>query len=176
MKPTRITTLAAALLWTALCAVTFAFLSSPAFAQGPPLVPGDKLQQSGLRLSPAQRQSVDHLQRESRAEADRLKKQILVLRKQLSALYRDYALPPLQVRVVHNQINEAQARLLEVHYETQRRLRQILSREQWTALRAAMGEDDEEEDEGKGPPWTRPGYSGRGHPGAKPGRPGAAKP
>jgi Spy/CpxP family protein refolding chaperone len=112
----------------------------PAAGQGGPLPRRGTLQRPELRLTPEQQQQLARLEAESRAESGRWMAQIGRLRRQLDAQYRGYAVDANRVRALHNEINQAQARLLETNLSTQLRLRAILSAEQFAALQAVMHE------------------------------------
>ena len=132
-------------------------------AAEPPVVPKAKqvaarVQRANLDLTPAQGQALSGLEQDSRAEAERSKTLIKQLRKQLDAEYRAYNLNLSRIGALHRQINAAQANLLNLHLASQRRLREILSAQQFAALHASL---HEEEDEERGrpagpPPGLRP--------------------
>jgi Spy/CpxP family protein refolding chaperone len=131
--------------WTipAVLGVALLCAQGAAWAQG--YVPGQKqFQRPELHLTDEQRERLSRLEKEWRADADRLRSEIFQSRRKLDGMYQQYALVDDRVRTVHRDINEAQARLLEVHLRMQKGLREILTSEQFARLQQIIREDMEE--------------------------------
>lgn len=101
-------------------------------------IPPGKALKRVMTLTPKQRQDLERLKRDSNAESRALRSKISQARNELDALYRDYALNADRVRSLHQAINQAQAQLLDSHLAAQKRVREILSAEQFLALQDSL--------------------------------------
>ncbi len=90
-------------------------------------------------LSPGQQSQLKSMAEETRKETERARGDISRARRELAQVYAVYELDDEKASTLLRRINAAQQTLLDTHFESQIALRNILSQDQFEAMRKRMG-------------------------------------
>lgn len=115
-------------------------------------------QRIGISLD--QQKQIDDLYKETRARMDEVRKAMQDVQKKLWDEYEKYDIDEAAIKSLRREINRQHWRFGEVQADNERRLRKILTREQFEKLRALMKEQFEkrrqEMQQRRGGPGGRP--------------------
>jgi Spy/CpxP family protein refolding chaperone len=128
----------------------------PAMAQGPPDTHagwhhGPSNWANDLQLSADQKDQFTKLEAQGQNDRRDLFKELHDLRTQLSAVYHEYDIDVRRARSLNDQLNNVQARLLDLHLIEQQKLRKILTSSQFAKLQADIDQQREQERHEHGP-------------------------